>query len=74
LTTLFIVSDLELIKVSEAGADLEEIAGLGKIDIIVKKSRGKKCMRCWNYTSDVGEDKNNKDICMRCAKVLEKIS
>jgi isoleucyl-tRNA synthetase len=74
LTTLFIVSDIELIKVSETGAGLEEIAGLGGINIVVKKSRGKKCMRCWNYTLDVGKYKKNQDICVRCAKVLEKIS
>ncbi len=73
LNTLFIVSSVELIKVNEAREDLDEIDGLGEIDIVVEQSQGKKCMRCWNYTLDVGGDEKHKDVCLRCAKVLEKI-
>lgn len=36
--------------------------------IILKKSKGKKCFRCWNYTLDVGKHKNYVNICSRCVE------
>ncbi|MDP8253978.1 MAG: isoleucine--tRNA ligase [Candidatus Kaelpia aquatica] len=74
LAMLFIVSEAELLKINKADCSAEDIDGFGKIDIVVEKSQGKKCMRCWNYTFDVGKDGKHRDVCLRCAKVLEKIS
>jgi len=73
LTVLFIVSEVELLKVGKAEDDFEEIDSFGKIGIVVEESQGKKCMRCWNYTFDVGKDEKHEDVCLRCAKVLENI-
>jgi isoleucyl-tRNA synthetase len=38
--------------------------------IIVKKSNGTKCIRCWNYSEDVGLDKNHPELCPRCADII----
>jgi len=42
--------------------------------IIVKKSNGTKCVRCWNYSDAVGSDKNHPELCPRCADIVSKSS
>ncbi|MDP8215805.1 MAG: isoleucine--tRNA ligase [Candidatus Kaelpia imicola] len=73
LAVLFIVSEVELSKADKADSNFKSIDGFERIDIIVEKSQGKKCMRCWNYTFDIGENRRYEDVCLRCAMVLEKI-
>ena len=34
------------------------------------KADGAKCMRCWNYSQTVGEDREFTDICKRCARAV----
>lgn len=34
--------------------------------IEVQKAYGDKCARCWTYSSDVGKDRVNKDLCKKC--------
>jgi len=34
---------------------------------------GTKCERCWNYTTDVGNDPRYPTVCLRCAEALEAI-
>jgi len=34
---------------------------------------GIKCERCWNYTTDVGNDPRFPTVCLRCAEALEAI-
>ena len=34
---------------------------------------GVKCERCWNYTTDVGQDPRYPTVCLRCAEALEAI-
>jgi isoleucyl-tRNA synthetase len=38
--------------------------------ISVAKARGRKCPRCWNYSTDTGWDPNHPDICQKCLKAL----
>lgn len=61
LPTLFIISGVRLVK--EEG---EEIV------VKVGKASGKKCIRCWNYSIEVGKDKEHPDLCPRCIKVIRK--
>lgn len=42
-----------------------------KFKIIVDKADGKKCIRCWNYSTTVGEDLTNKSICKRCVEAIK---
>ena len=54
LRYIFIVSQVELVKGD-------------KLNIRVLKADGKKCGRCWNWSSLVGEDKANPTLCERCS-------
>lgn len=41
------------------------------LSVAVKRSRGVKCERCWNYRETVGKDKDHPTLCERCSKVLK---
>lgn len=38
------------------------------LKVFLKKSVGIKCLRCWNYTMDIGQHVNYSDICSRCVQ------
>jgi isoleucyl-tRNA synthetase len=67
LPTLFIVSQAG-IEVSGSGEHrAEEIEGLS---ISIGKAQGEKCQRCWNYSTSVGQDEDDAEICSRCAAAI----
>ncbi len=66
LRYLFIVSDVVLEKLPASNGD----TGLA---ITVSKAPGRKCERCWNYSTHVGEDKVYPTVCERCSAVLSEI-
>ncbi len=73
LPTLFIVSDVKVFTEgppSTALIDEEEIPGVA---VVVKKTLGSKCERCWNFSPKVGEDSQHPSLCPRCAEVYSKI-
>jgi isoleucyl-tRNA synthetase len=47
--------------------------GTGGIVVHVDKAQGKKCERCWNYSTHVGEDKTYPTVCERCSAVLKEV-
>ena len=71
LPALFIVSRVEIANDSNAGQpDAEKPGGL-KIEIV--RADGKKCERCWNYSTHVGEDADYPTVCERCVAALREI-
>jgi isoleucyl-tRNA synthetase len=66
LRYLFIVSAATL----EQGPSGNGTSGI-KVD--VRKADGKKCERCWNYSTHVGEDKEYPNVCERCSAALREI-
>ena len=62
LPMLFIVSQVEL-----GISDGEE-----EVRIEVEEASGKKCARCWNYRTTVGQDTTHPDICDRCLPIVLK--
>jgi isoleucyl-tRNA synthetase len=66
LRFLFIVSAVQL----ERSASGNGTAGL---TVEVSKSPGRKCERCWNYSTHVGEDPEYPTVCERCAPVLKEL-
>lgn len=66
LRYLFIVSAVSLVQ----GAG----NGTGGVRAEVKKADGRKCERCWNYSTRVSEDKNYPTVCERCSAVLKGIT
>ncbi len=61
LKEVFIVSQVELREAEE-------------LKIYVEKARGKKCQRCWNYSLQVGKNKDYPHLCERCSRVLSHLS
>ncbi|MFH1621923.1 MAG: isoleucine--tRNA ligase [Candidatus Omnitrophota bacterium] len=61
LPFLFIVSQVDLKKLDKKEIEIEVLA-----------AEGKKCTRCWNFSSDVGKDNTHPDICQRCISAIEK--
>ena len=73
----------EIFKVSEVNIEKKEKLDTGSLSVkypdisfIVSKAEGAKCMRCWNYSSDVGKSKAHPLICQRCLVAIgeEKIN
>ncbi len=70
LRSIFIVSKLELKALTEAPEDavFSELKGLA---IVVLKSKGCKCERCWIYSEDLGIDSNHPNLCFRCTAAVK---
>ena len=47
--------------------------GTGGVRVQVSAADGRKCERCWNYSTHVGEDRNYPTVCERCSAVLGEI-
>ena len=61
LRYLFIASQVELLESAPTDAD---------IVVEVVKAEGKKCDRCWNYSTHVGESSEHPLLCERCVDAL----
>ena len=72
LPAFFIVSQVEIaadhadIGKPAAGADDE-------LRIHVERAHGKKCTRCWNYSTHVRESEDYPDFCERCVAAMNEI-
>lgn len=64
LRYIFIVSEVEI---GDRGAHMT----LNQIE--VERAHGKKCERCWNYSTRVGESARYPEVCERCVAALEEI-
>ena len=64
LRYLFIVSQVEVVRSDE---------GASGVVVRVLPADGKKCERCWNYSTHVGESIRYPDVCERCVVALEEI-
>jgi isoleucyl-tRNA synthetase len=70
LRFIFIVSGVDLGPVAEPTYESVQIPGLR---IAVARASGVKCERCWNVTTDTGEDDAYKTLCARCAGAVRTI-
>jgi len=61
LPSLFIVSQVELAQ------------GDGSLDVTVERAAGRKCERCWKYSTDIGEDPRFPTICLPCSAAVKEI-
>ncbi len=73
LATLWNVSAVRLNERAPAGAvayESQDIPGLA-LEVLPAQALGwKKCLRCWNWSSRVGEDPAHPDLCERCTPVV----
>ena len=71
LSGLFIVSQVELLTAG-GSADFRSEAVPG-LEVTVQRADGKKCERCWNYSTHVGENSRYPAICERCSAAIAEI-
>lgn len=62
----FQVSNVELL--TEA---VDELMEFENSFIGFEKTKGVKCIRCWNYTLELGKDQNHPELCPRCADIMK---
>ena len=67
LRYLFIVSAVTLEKAASGNG------AAGAVSAQVTQASGKKCERCWNYSTHVGEDEVYPTVCERCSAALKEI-
>jgi len=70
LPSLFIVSQVELISAGSGEFKAESVPSL---EVTVQRADGKKCDRCWNYSTHVGENPRYPTICERCSEAIAEI-
>jgi isoleucyl-tRNA synthetase len=68
---LFIVSQVEL--VDQPAPDAVRSEALPGLAVAVRRANGKKCERCWNYSTRVGESADYPTVCERCVAALDEI-
>ncbi len=68
---LFIVSQVELTDQAGPGAFRSE--AMPGLAVTVHRANGKKCERCWNYSTRVGESADYPTVCERCVAALDEI-
>ncbi len=54
----------------------EKVSGMEDYEnssILIEKSRGVKCVRCWNFSDGIGSDTDHPELCPRCAQIVKKI-
>lgn len=70
LRYIFITSQVELLDSPEKLDGLKYVSGSDNWEIAVVDAEGKKCDRCWNYSTHVGESSEHPEICERCVGAI----
>lgn len=70
LPAFFIVSQVEVGNLSSFEG---ERSGSQGVEVVIERSVGGKCQRCWNYSPTVGTFEETPGVCDRCAAALEEL-
>jgi len=65
---------LQVAKVELLTEKPEEADEYDNSSIIVKRTTGSKCARCWNFSKELGNDSNHAELCPRCTEIVNKLS
>ena len=60
----------EIFKVSQVEVTLNS-SNSDELSMKVDKAQGNKCLRCWNYSLEVGKDKEHPLICGNCLEAIK---
>ncbi|HPC39289.1 MAG TPA: isoleucine--tRNA ligase [Spirochaetota bacterium] len=66
LTRFFQVASVTVTSDKQAGMRDYENASVS-----IKKTGGKKCVRCWNYFEAIGSDPDHPELCKRCTDIIK---
>lgn len=69
LKEIFIVSQIKLDKTGKGEYVAENMPGLS---VTIARAEGKKCERCWTFSTTVGKNASRENICSRCAAILSR--
>ncbi len=71
LPSLFIVSQVH-VREGEGGEEGGEwsVSSELPLRVLIRRADGVKCVRCWNYSVDVGNSSEHPDLCGRCVGML----
>jgi len=70
LPSLFIVSDVELLRPELRTPETYESAEMNGLFIKVERATGRKCARCWNWRLAVGNFEEHPLICEQCFNAI----
>ena len=59
----------EIFKVSQVKVTLDK-GNSADLSVKVEKAEGTKCLRCWNYSLEVGKNQAHPLICDNCLKAI----
>ncbi|MBX2863351.1 MAG: isoleucine--tRNA ligase, partial [Leptolyngbyaceae cyanobacterium MAG.088] len=68
---LFLVSQVEILDSADRLKDIKYRSESDTFGIGIVDAAGKKCDRCWNYSTHVGESAEHETICERCVEALD---
>ncbi len=63
----------QVAKVGFADSAGDDFVTLDASSVLVVKSGGKKCVRCWNLFESLGNDPKHPELCDRCTKVVNSL-
>ncbi|MBO1255331.1 isoleucine--tRNA ligase [Alteromonas sp. 5E99-2] len=66
LRFVLITSSVQLISIDDEGASSAQSTDVDGLSVLVAKSEGKKCVRCWHHRADVGTSSVHEELCGRC--------
>jgi isoleucyl-tRNA synthetase len=72
LPAFFIVSQVNIENIG-APSGVSQAGPNALLVVTVQKAEGKKCERCWNYSTHVGENPRYPTVCERCTEALAEI-
>jgi isoleucyl-tRNA synthetase len=61
---------LETVLIVSQAKVSEKLTGDG-LRVTVTAATGRKCIRCWRWTEDVGTDQEHQELCGRCSEVMK---
>ncbi len=68
----FILENVEDIKNACIVSQLEALKQEGEIKIEVLKAEGSKCPRCWQWSKEIGKNRQYPELCPKCSDAMEK--
>ena len=68
---LLLVSQVEILDSADRLKDIKYRSESDAFGIGIVDAEGKKCDRCWNYSTHVGESAEHETICERCVDALD---
>ncbi|VFP88418.1 isoleucine--tRNA ligase [Candidatus Erwinia haradaeae] len=68
---IFLASSSEVLELDNAPYNAYQSHIIENLKIVVRKASGKKCLRCWHRTQDIGINSKYSDICGRCIQNID---